>query len=259
MALAAAAGNPVWVLCVTNGDQGGRPGEVGVDHSLDPEIRLEELRCACREMGIAEPIFLGYRDSGMEGWGAPEGSLSKADSEEVVQRMIEVIRRLRPAVIVTFDPGGIYGHPDHVKCSATATEAYRPGRRRTWRPRRPIPSGHAALASCRHARGDGGGASPLRRHDPAERGRPAPAGSLRAARPARRRDNDDRGDRRSAGPQARRARLSRQPDARPTLDDPEVRAGLEQMFGHETFVRVDPAPQAGEREKLPMALEWGGR
>jgi hypothetical protein len=31
------------------------------------------------------------------------------------------------------------------------------------------------------------------------------------------------------------------------------------MFGHETFVRVDPAPQAGEREKLPMALEWGGR
>src|ERR1035437_10024532 len=34
MALAAAAGNPVWVLCATNGDQGGRPGEVGVDHSM---------------------------------------------------------------------------------------------------------------------------------------------------------------------------------------------------------------------------------
>ena len=76
MALAATAGNPVWVLCATNGDQGGRPGEIGVDHSMDPETRREELRCACEAIGAAEPVFLGYRDSGMEGWGAPEGSLS---------------------------------------------------------------------------------------------------------------------------------------------------------------------------------------
>src|ERR1035437_2211962 len=114
MALAAAAGNPVWVLCVTNGDQGGKPGEMDVDHSLDPEIRREELACACREIGAAGPIFLGYRDSGMEGWGAPEGSLSLADPAEVIEKMVEVIRRLKPATVITFDPGGVYGHPDHV-------------------------------------------------------------------------------------------------------------------------------------------------
>jgi len=147
MALAATAGNPVWVLCATNGDQGGRPGEIGVDHSMDPETRREELRCACEAIGAAEPVFLGYRDSGMEGWGAPEGSLSLADPEEVVERIVAVIRRLRPAVIVTFDPGGVYGHPDH--CGVQA------GRRRTGRSRRSLPPGAAQVADRGHAGGHG--------------------------------------------------------------------------------------------------------
>ena len=259
MALAAAAGNPVWVLCVTNGDQGGRPGEVGVDHSLDPEIRLEELRCACREMGIAEPIFLGYRDSGMEGWGAPEGSLSKADSDEIVQRMIEVIRRLRPAVIVTFDPGGIYGHPDHVKCSATATEAYR---RAAAEPGGPVALYHQVMPRSRVAgmraameeeRRRSGDTTP-----PSEDDLRQQEAFERLARP----DEEittivaigEVLDRKLAALACHDSQMRGR-----RWDDPEVRAGLEQMFGHETFVRVDPAPQAGEHEKLPMALEWGGR
>ena len=41
--------------------------------------------------------------------------------------------------------------------------------------------------------------------------------------------------------------------------DPEVREGLERMFGHETFVRVYPEPKPGEREDHPMALDWGVR
>jgi hypothetical protein len=42
-------------------------------------------------------------------------------------------------------------------------------------------------------------------------------------------------------------------------DDPETRAQLEAMFGTETFVRVDPAPSAGETEDRFRALEWGTR
>ena len=217
MALAAAAGNPVWVLCVTNGDQGGRPGEMGVDHSLDPEIRLEELRCACSEMGIAEPIFLGYRDSGMEGWGAPEGSLALADPDEVVERMVEVIRRLRPAVIVTFDPGGIYGHPDHVKCSATATAAYRQAAAEPGgpialyhqvMPRSRIAGMRAAMEEERRRSGDTTPPSEddLRQQEAFER----------LARPDEEITTIVR-DRRGARSQARRAGLPRQPDARPAL------------------------------------------
>ena len=259
MALAAAAGNPVWVLCVTNGDQGGRPGETGVDHSLDPDIRLEELRCACREMGISEPIFLGYRDSGMEGWGAPEGSLSKADPEEVVAKIVEVIRRLRPAVIVTFDPGGVYGHPDHTTCSARATEAYR---RAAAEPGGPVALYHQALPRSRVAgmlaameeeRRRSGETTPpseddVRQHEAFER----------LARP----DEEittivaigEVLERKAAALACHDSQMrGRQ------WDDPEVREEMAQLFGHETFVRVDPAPKPGEREALPIGLEWGNR
>ncbi len=257
MALAAAAGNPVWVLCATNGDQGGRPGEMGVDHSLDPEIRREELACACRELGIAEPIFLGYRDSGMEGWGAPEGALSRAPQEEVVERILAVIRRLRPAVIVTFDPGGVYGHPDHTACSATATAAYM---RATREPGGPVALYHQALP------------------------RSVVAGMQAAMEAERRRSGDEAPPSEDDLRQAEAFQKLARPDEEITTvvsiapvverkiaalschdsqmrgrrwDDPEQRAEMERMFGTETFVRVDPAPQPGEKEDRFLALKWG--
>lgn len=121
MALAAAAGVPAWIVCATDGDLGGEEGA----RELDPELRRGELRCAMAALGVGEPIFLGYGDSGMEGWARPDGCLALADAEEVVGRLVEIIRALRPATIVTFDPGGIYGHPDHVAISARASEAFR--------------------------------------------------------------------------------------------------------------------------------------
>lgn len=123
LALLADTGHVVDLICATNGDEGGVADESG-DHGMDPEVRLDELRCACRALGINEPVFLGYRDSGMEGWGAKPGSLSTADRDEVLARLVGEIRRLRPDVVVTFDPGGIYGHPDHVAISGLASEAY---------------------------------------------------------------------------------------------------------------------------------------
>jgi LmbE family N-acetylglucosaminyl deacetylase len=259
MALAAQAGNPVWVLCATNGDQGGRPGEVDVDHSLDPEIRRNELACACNELGVAEPIFLGYRDSGMEGWGAPEGSLSLAPEAEVVDRILAVIRRLRPAVIVTFDPGGVYGHPDHTACSATATAAYR---RAATEPGGPVALYHQAMP------------------------RSAVAAMQDAMEQERRRNGDDTPPTADDLAQAEAFRKLARPDEEITTvidirrvierkvaalachdsqmrgrrwDDPEAREQLEGMFGRETFVRVDPAPKAGEKEDRFVALEWPDR
>lgn len=259
MALAAAAGNPVWVLCATNGDQGGRPGEMGVDHSLDPEIRCRELTCACEALGVSEPIFLGYRDSGMEGWGAPEGSLAKADPAEVVERMLEVIRRLRPAVIVTFDPGGAYGHPDHTTCSATATAAYREA---AGEPGGPCALYHQAMPRSRvAAMQEAMAAERVRSGDttpPTEDDLRQQEAFVRLARP----DEDittvlsiaEVLDRKLAALACHDSQMRGR-----RWDDPEVHDELSGMFGHETFVRVDPAPQPGEREDLPMGLAWGGR
>jgi N-acetyl-1-D-myo-inositol-2-amino-2-deoxy-alpha-D-glucopyranoside deacetylase len=256
MAMAAEAGNPVWVLCVTNGDQGGRPGEMDVDHSIDPEIRCQELTCACEAMGVAEPIFLGYRDSGMEGWGAPEGSLDRADQEEAIGRVLEVMRRLRPAVIVTHDPGGVYGHPDHVKTSACTTEAFR---RASADPDGPIALYHQTLPKSAVRAMQAGMEEERRMYgDPAApteddlRQREA---MVRLARP----DEDittiiDIGpvlDRKLAALACHESQM-RGRDWR----DPKVREGLRRVFGHETFVRVYPEPRPGEREDRPMTLDW---
>jgi LmbE family N-acetylglucosaminyl deacetylase len=257
MALAAAAGNPVWVLCATNGDQGGRPGEMDVDHSLDPEIRCRELTCACAALGAAEPIFLGYRDSGMEGWGAPEGSLARADQAEVVARMVEVIRRLKPAVIVTFDPGGAYGHPDHTTCSATASAAYRQA---AAEPGGPVALYHQAMPRSRvAAMQEAMAAERVRAGDntpPTEDDIRQQEAFVRLARP----DEDittivrivDVLDRKIAALACHESQMQGR-----QWDDPEAREGLIALFGHETFVRVDPAPRPGEHEDLPIGLVWG--
>ncbi len=210
LALAAAAGVPTWIVCATDGDLGGVEGA----RELDPELRRGELRCATSALGVAEPIFLGYGDSGMEGWPKPAGCLALADEEEVVGRLVDVIGRLRPATIVTFDPGGIYGHPDHVAISARATEAFR---RASAEPGGPVALYHQALSRSGLAgwgemqaewaalRGEAGRRRTLGR-------RPAPAAAFRRAG-ATRRGLHHRG-RRAARPrsEARRVRLPCQPD-----------------------------------------------
>jgi N-acetyl-1-D-myo-inositol-2-amino-2-deoxy-alpha-D-glucopyranoside deacetylase len=257
MAMAAAAGNPVWVLCVTNGDQGGRPGEIDVDHSIDPEIRCQELTCACQAMGIAEPIFLGYRDSGMEGWGASEGSLDRADPEEAIGRILEVIQRLRPALIVTHDPGGVYGHPDHVKTSALTTEAFR---RAATGADGPIALYHQALPKSAVRAMQAGMAEERRMYGdaaaPTEDDLRQQEAMVRLARPDEDIttivDIDGVLDRKLAALACHESQMRGR-----DWKNPVIREGLRQVFGHETFVRVYPEPRPGEKEDQLMAIDWG--
>ena len=64
--------------------------------------------------------------SGMENWEA--GPRRARSSSRIMtrswSRSADEIRRLRPAVIVTFDRGGGYGHPDHRLVSEVATAAF---------------------------------------------------------------------------------------------------------------------------------------
>ncbi|MGC8782446.1 MAG: PIG-L family deacetylase [Anaerolineae bacterium] len=122
----AAQGVHVTLVCATRGEV----GEIADPGLATPEtlgaVREDELRCAARTMGIAEVIFLGYRDSGMAGSADnadPRAYINAAD-EEVVGRLVEIIRRVRPQVVVTFEPNGGYGHPDHIAAHRHATAAF---------------------------------------------------------------------------------------------------------------------------------------
>ena len=112
----AAEGVRVVLACATRGEAGEISDPcLGTKEQL-AEIRERELRCACDVLGIGELHLLGYRDSAMAG--SPDNddlrSLVQADPAEVAGKIVRLIRQVGPQVVVTFEEGGGYGHPDHV-------------------------------------------------------------------------------------------------------------------------------------------------
>jgi N-acetyl-1-D-myo-inositol-2-amino-2-deoxy-alpha-D-glucopyranoside deacetylase len=92
-------------------------------------FRLTELRAACAALGVSDHRFLGgagrYRDSGMMGTPANEHPRCfwKAELDEAAGHLVEVMRETRPQVMVTYDPNGFYGHPDHIQAHRVAMRA----------------------------------------------------------------------------------------------------------------------------------------
>jgi LmbE family N-acetylglucosaminyl deacetylase len=95
-------------------------------HSSIADMRLAELDCAAKILGFKEVTMFGYRDSGMMGSAENNDpkSLWQAPLEEVTNRILEVMRRVRPQVVLTFDPYGGYGHPDHIKIHRATHAAF---------------------------------------------------------------------------------------------------------------------------------------
>lgn len=98
------------------------------DDALGP-YRVGELAAAMAELGVTDHRFLGgpgrYRDSGM--MGVPQNdrphSFWRADVDEAAAHLVAVVRETGPRVLVTYDPDGGYGHPDHIQAHRVATRA----------------------------------------------------------------------------------------------------------------------------------------
>jgi len=128
-ARAAAEGMRTVLVTATRGDV----GEIN-DPDLDPAdarerlaaIREEELRRACAILGIGALYFLGYRDSGMVGTPDNEDqrNFHNADPDEATGRVVALKRHTRPDVVITYDPRGGYGHPDHIAAHRATVAAF---------------------------------------------------------------------------------------------------------------------------------------
>jgi N-acetyl-1-D-myo-inositol-2-amino-2-deoxy-alpha-D-glucopyranoside deacetylase len=90
------------------------------------EIRTGELTRAVAHLGVSNLEFLGYRDSGMMGTPANEhpDNFHNANFDEAVGRLVALIRRHRPQVLVTYNEDGGYGHPDHLQSHKVTAAAY---------------------------------------------------------------------------------------------------------------------------------------
>ena len=83
-----------------------------------PAVRVRELARAAEIIGYDEVVLLGYRDSGMPDTppNADPRAFANVPLDEAVGALVEVIRRERPQVIVTYpDDQSGYPHPDHLR------------------------------------------------------------------------------------------------------------------------------------------------
>lgn len=129
LALEAERGTRVVLAVATGGEAGevvNRELRGTVDLAQLPAIRQEELRCSVRTLGISELINLGYHDSGMAG--TPENrhpdAFMNADDDALAGRLVELVRRFRAQLLLTFDTEGGYGHSDHIKANLATHLAF---------------------------------------------------------------------------------------------------------------------------------------
>jgi LmbE family N-acetylglucosaminyl deacetylase len=110
----AAEGVQTSLITATRGQHGwpGNPLENPGPFALG-QLREAELMAAARSLGLHETILLDYMD----------GELDQAQPDTVISDLVAELRRVRPQVVVTFDPYGAYGHPDHIAISQLTTAA----------------------------------------------------------------------------------------------------------------------------------------
>ncbi len=78
--------------------------------------RAGELTEALAILGAGKPQLLGFADHRIPDSAPGRPRLRDAPMEEVVQRIVEHIRSVRPTVVVTHDAyGQLTGHPDHIR------------------------------------------------------------------------------------------------------------------------------------------------
>ena len=158
MAHHVAAGDEVHVLTCTLGEQGEViPPELAhldADHEDTlGDYRRDELRAAMSVMGarsrvLGEDLRAGrasrWRDSGMAGTASAQDPRAwvRADLDEAVAAVGEVLTEVAPHVVVTYDAHGGYAHPDHIRTHevtrravAAVSEASRPTLYGTFTPR----------------------------------------------------------------------------------------------------------------------------
>jgi N-acetyl-1-D-myo-inositol-2-amino-2-deoxy-alpha-D-glucopyranoside deacetylase len=136
----AAEGARVTVVTCTLGEQGEViPADLRhlqADADALGAHRAGELDAAMGALGVADHRLLAdgrWRDSGMA-WvesgvagaathPAPRDAFAMADRAEAAGALADVLREVRPQAVVTYDPRGGNGHPDHIKAHEITTVA----------------------------------------------------------------------------------------------------------------------------------------
>jgi N-acetylglucosamine malate deacetylase 2 len=104
-------GGHVSIACATRGERGSTAGLCTIEEL--PRVREAEMRDAAQALGVKEDLFLAIR-------GSEAGASS---TEEIRRQLVELIRKARPQIVITFDPNGANQHADHIAISRFTSDA----------------------------------------------------------------------------------------------------------------------------------------
>ncbi|KAA0232437.1 MAG: Mycothiol S-conjugate amidase [Acidimicrobiales bacterium] len=133
-------GIPATLVCCTGGEAGSilnpKMDRPDVRDNLH-RVRMEELAKSTALIGYERVDLLGYRDSGMPDTAENEhpDNFANAPLDEAVERLVRIIRRDRPQVIITYpDDQRGYQHPDHLKVHDVSVPAFTRAGDPSWYP-----------------------------------------------------------------------------------------------------------------------------
>ena len=122
-------GVEVFLICATDGGAGTVPTHLRDKHATIADLRLSELKCACKILKFKQVYLLDYRDSGMPGSETSQHPDSlwyswQHDPQRVTADIEQAMLQIRPHVVVTFNRYGGYGHPDHIAIQQATVKAF---------------------------------------------------------------------------------------------------------------------------------------
>jgi LmbE family N-acetylglucosaminyl deacetylase len=115
-------GTRVSIICATRGERGATGDLCSIEEL--PNIREAELISAMRVLGVTDVHFLPYEDQ----------KLSTAPPDEIRRHLVQLIREIKPQIVITFDPEGANQHTDHMAISRFASDAVSAAADHRWYP-----------------------------------------------------------------------------------------------------------------------------
>lgn len=120
----ASEGVHITLVCATRGEA----ATIYCDACATPEtlaqVRTREMETACRHLGIQDLRWLDW----------PDGGIQRIDRGEAVARVLALMREVRPQVVITHPPHGLYAHPDHLALWEIVREAWQRAEAGVWAP-----------------------------------------------------------------------------------------------------------------------------
>lgn len=109
----ASEGVDVHLIMATRGEAGSIANPAIQPTRPMSRLREQELREACKHYGIKQLHLLGFLD----------GQTAMVPPAEAVYKIVKILREIKPQVVMTFGPDGVYGHFDHLVVHRWATAA----------------------------------------------------------------------------------------------------------------------------------------